>query len=126
MPITHQRLTRTILFLPEQEGLDLLRDLWISHLVIHATGPGRLAALREWDARFASGEDRQVERVYQDGDTWVYRLLDRSTRSKSPKQAGLWKSAGSAQVGDQPPPRPAASFQAVSALAGAQSQAALE
>jgi hypothetical protein len=88
MPPSHERLTERIHFLPDQEGLDLLRDLWISHLVIHAESPRRLAALKEWEGRFASGESPQVERVYQAEDAWVYRLLEPSTSSRTPKRAG--------------------------------------
>lgn len=90
MPAPHERLTERIRFLPEQDGLDLLRELGISHLVIHPDSPRRMAVLRDWDVRFASGEDRQVERVYQDDeDTWVYRLLGSPTSSRNPKRAGL-------------------------------------
>ena len=89
IPVSHQRLTERIRFLPDPEGLDLLRDLRISHLVIHAQSPVRAAALREWDRRFASGDARRVERVYQNGGDWVYRLLDPPASSRSPKRAGL-------------------------------------
>ena len=89
MPATHERLAETIHFVPEQDGLDLLRELGISHLVIHAESPRRVAVLRDWDARFASGEGRQVERVYQEEDIWVYRLLPPPTSSRNPKRAGL-------------------------------------
>jgi hypothetical protein len=111
MPPSHERIAGRIHFLPDQEGLDLLRELGISHLVIHAESPRRVAALRDWDARLASGDGRQVERVYQDDeDTWVYRLLPPPASSRNPKLAGLWKSAGRVKVGDQPlnsgsPPR---------------------
>ncbi len=89
MPPSHERLTEGIRFLPDSGGLDLLRDLGISHLVFHAESPRRMAALEDWDLRFASGGERQVERVYQDGDTRVYRLLAPSTSSRAPKRAGL-------------------------------------
>jgi hypothetical protein len=91
IPESHQRLTERIRFLPDPGGLDLLRDLRISHLVIHAQSPVRAAALRDWDRRFASaGEDRRVERVYQDGGgDRVYRLLDPPASSRNPKRAGL-------------------------------------
>jgi len=108
-PPSHQRITEQIRFLPDQRGLDLLRELWISHLVIHARTPGRIAALHGWESRFATGEERQVERVYQSGASSVYRLLDGDS-AITPKRAGLWKSAGDVKVGDQPlnsgsPPR---------------------
>jgi len=86
-PPSHQRITEEIRFLPEQRGLDLLRELWISHLVIHARTPGRAAALRQWEQRFAMGSDQQVERVYQAESSSVYRLLDADS-SSVPKRAG--------------------------------------
>ncbi len=89
MPPAHERITERIRFLPEQDGLDLLRELGISHLVMHAESPKREAALRDWETRFASGEDRQVERVYQADDAWVYRLLGPPTIARVPKRAGL-------------------------------------
>ena len=89
MPAAHERLTESIRFLPEQDGLDLLRELGISHLVIHPESPRRMEVLRGWDARFASGEGQQVERVYQDEDAWVYRLLESPRSSRNPKRAGL-------------------------------------
>jgi hypothetical protein len=88
LPPEHERLAGTIRFVPQQDGLDLLREMGISHLVIHAGSPRRVAVLRDWDARFASGEGRQVERVYQEEDIWVYRLLP-PTSSRNPKRAGL-------------------------------------
>ena len=88
-PTSHRRLTETIRFLPEGDGLDLLRELWISHIVVHARSPVRAAALRRWESRFATGEGRQVERVYQSGGDSVYRLLDAPASSMTPKRAGL-------------------------------------
>jgi hypothetical protein len=89
MPPEHERLAETIHFVPEADGLDLLREMRISHLVIHAETPRRVAVLRDWDARFASGEGRQVERVDQKEDIWVYRLLPPPTSSRNPKRPGL-------------------------------------
>jgi len=88
-PLSHRRLTERMRFLPDEDGLDLLRELWISHIVVHARRPGRAAALRRWESRFATGEDRQVERVYQSGGDSVYRLLDAPASSSTPKRAGL-------------------------------------
>jgi hypothetical protein len=101
-PASHRRLAEQIRFLPDARGFDLLRELWISHLVVHARTPARAAALRRWESRFAMGEDRQVERVYQSGEASVYRLLDAPDSSSTPKRAGLWKSGGEVRVGDQP------------------------
>jgi hypothetical protein len=102
LPPSHERITQRIHFLPDQDGLDLLRELGISHLVIHPESPRKMAALEDWDVRFASGEERQVERVYQGEEARVYRLLPSPTSSRNPKRAGLWKSAGRVRVGDQP------------------------
>ncbi len=84
LPPSHEALVEHIHFLPEQDGLDLLREDWITHLVVHANNPLREERLRQWEARFATGPQRQVERVYQSGEISIYRLLSSST----PKRAG--------------------------------------
>ncbi len=88
-PPSHQALVNRIHFLPEQDGIDLLREDWITHLVVHADNPRREARLRDWDQRFASGPERQVERVYQSDDISIYRLLPTPASSKTPNRAGL-------------------------------------
>jgi len=92
-PPSHRALVERIHFLPEQDGLDLLREVWITHLVVHVDNPRREARLRDWDQRFASGPGRQVERVYQSEDISIYRVLDvpgsLPTNSKTPNRAGL-------------------------------------
>jgi hypothetical protein len=80
-PPAHERLTERIRFLPDEEGLGLIRELGISHLVVHADSPVRAAALRRWEERFAG----EAERVYQDGETAVYRV----DNSRTPNRAGL-------------------------------------
>jgi hypothetical protein len=88
LPASHEALVDRIHFLPEQDGLDLLRDDWITHLVIHASNPRQEARLRDWDQRFAGDPQRQVERVYQSGEISIYRLLS-PTNSRTPNRAGL-------------------------------------
>ncbi|HEX9945465.1 MAG TPA: hypothetical protein VGG03_25920 [Thermoanaerobaculia bacterium] len=88
LPESHERLTQRIRFLPDQAGLDLIREYWISHLVVHARSSVRQEALRQWEQRFARGEDRQVELVHRSGTSYVYRVLD-SPSSRTPKRAGL-------------------------------------
>jgi hypothetical protein len=76
IPQPHQELTERIRFLPGPDGFDLLRSLWISHILVHARRPDRAQVLRNWEARFATGPERQVERVYAADGFSVYRLLD--------------------------------------------------
>jgi hypothetical protein len=83
-PESHARLTERLRFLPDQEGIDLLREMRISHLVVHARGSPRQEMLRQWEARFAG---RRVEPVYRSAQTSVYRLLD-PANSRNPKRAG--------------------------------------
>ncbi|HEX4962164.1 MAG TPA: hypothetical protein VF173_15115 [Thermoanaerobaculia bacterium] len=87
-PPSHQALVEHVHFLPEQDGFDLLRNSWITHLVVHASTPRREERLREWEGRFATGPERQVERVYQEEDITIYRLLDPPASSRTPKRAG--------------------------------------
>jgi hypothetical protein len=86
-PESHWRLTGAMRFLPDQAGLELLRGYWISHLVVHARSPFRQAALRQWEQRFATGDDRQVELVFRAGSSYVYRLLEPAS-SSTPNRAG--------------------------------------
>jgi hypothetical protein len=76
IPRPHQELAERIRFLPGPAGFDLLRSLWISHLLVHARRADRAEVLRNWEARFATGPERQVERVYAADGFYVYRLLN--------------------------------------------------
>jgi len=76
IPESHQLLTDRIRYLPGQGGLELLRSLWISHILVHARRAGRAEALRAWEEKFGTGPERQVERVYAADGYYVYRLLD--------------------------------------------------
>jgi hypothetical protein len=75
IPVAHQVLFQRIHFLPGPGGLDLLRSLWITHLLIHARRADRAEEVRDWDARFAAGPQPQVERVYAADGFYVYRVL---------------------------------------------------
>jgi hypothetical protein len=75
IPPPHEELAESIHFLPGPPGFDLLRSLWISHLLVHARREDRARVLRNWEARYATGPDRQVERVYAADGFYVYRLL---------------------------------------------------
>jgi hypothetical protein len=77
-PPSHRALTRSIRFLPGRQGLDLLREQSITHLVVHTRNAEQRKRLRRWDAGFAQGPDRQVELVFESGQDRVYRLLARS------------------------------------------------
>jgi len=88
LPASHVALADRIHFLPEQDGLDLLREDWITHLVVHASNPRREARLRDWESRFAAGPQRQVERVYEEGEISIYRLLPAPASSSTPNRAG--------------------------------------
>jgi hypothetical protein len=74
-PVSHQVLFQRIHFLPGPGGLDLLRSLWITHMLIHARRADRAEELRDWEARFATGPHPQVERVYAADGFYVYRVL---------------------------------------------------
>jgi hypothetical protein len=74
-PGSYIELARRIRFLPNADDFDLLREMEISHLVVHARRPGRAQAVRRWEAEFAHGPERQVERVYQEPGITIYRLL---------------------------------------------------
>ncbi|MFY9826712.1 MAG: hypothetical protein WAM82_35470 [Thermoanaerobaculia bacterium] len=75
VPASHQALFKRIHFLPGPGGLDLLRSLWITHMLIHARRADRAEEVRDWEARFATGPNPQVERVYAADGFYVYRVL---------------------------------------------------
>jgi hypothetical protein len=75
IPVSHQVLFQRIHFLPGPGGLDLLRSLWITHMLIHARRADRAEEVRDWDARFATGPHPQVERVYAADGFYVYHVL---------------------------------------------------
>jgi hypothetical protein len=83
-PASHRALAERMRFLPDDAGLDLIQDLWLSHLVVHEdqlrVGPGRLAA---WEARYLG---RRVALVHVSGPDRVYRVLPSSS---TPNRAGL-------------------------------------
>ncbi|HEY7215599.1 MAG TPA: hypothetical protein VIC28_13295, partial [Thermoanaerobaculia bacterium] len=85
VPVSHQMLIGRIGFLPNPAVFDLLRDWWVTHIVVHARRPGRVKALRRWEGRFAGGPRRQLEKVYQSDGIYVYRLLDGAS-SRKPKR----------------------------------------
>lgn len=94
---SHQLLTSRMRFLPDEAGLDLLSDMWITHLVVHTRAfEKKPTLLRRWERQFLG---RRVELVRTFGEARVYRLLEPS--SSIPNRAGLWKSAGLVRVGDQ-------------------------
>lgn len=75
-PLSHRRITESMRFLPDEAGLDLLSDLWISHLVVHTRafeGKGRKAMLRRWERDFVG---KRLELVGSFGEARVYRLLE--------------------------------------------------
>lgn len=88
-PPSHRRVTSQIRFLPDEAGLDLLRELWISHMVVHAGGPLRREGLRKWEQQFATGPNRQVELVYRARSSSIFRVLDPPASSSTPNRAGL-------------------------------------
>jgi hypothetical protein len=85
IPASHQALFERIHFLPGPGGLELLRDLWISHILVHARRADRAEIVRDWEARFATGPNPQVERVYAADGFYVYRVLD---APQAPAQEG--------------------------------------
>jgi hypothetical protein len=82
MARSYVELSNRIKFLPNAGGFNLLRRMKISHIVVHARSASRVEALESWEARFADGPRRQVERVYQEKGISIYRVLDRPMPSR--------------------------------------------
>lgn len=84
MAASYTQLANRIRFLPNVRGFELLREMEISHVVVHARSEPRMEALRSWEAKFAQGPRRQVERVYREKGISIYRVLDRPGRVRPP------------------------------------------
>lgn len=72
-PESHRRITESMRFLPDENGLDLLSELGITHLVVHTRALKKPAMLRSWERDFVG---RRVEPVAAFGEARVYRLLE--------------------------------------------------
>jgi hypothetical protein len=71
-PASHRALTERMRFLPDDEGLDLLENMWVTHLVVHTNlFKGGLAKLWRWEKRYLGN---RVELVHVAGEARVYRL----------------------------------------------------
>jgi len=89
IPASHQALFEAIPhFLPGRAGLERLRSLWISHVVIQARRAERAEAVQAWEEKFGTGPERQVERVYAADGFYVYRLLDPQAGPGKPVRNG--------------------------------------
>lgn len=75
LPPSHRQLTSRVRFLPDAEGLDLVSEMGITHLVVHTEAlreKKKLGLLRKWEREFLG---RRVEQVYSAGQARVYRVL---------------------------------------------------
>jgi hypothetical protein len=71
-PRSFVELTGRIRLLPDEAGLDLLSDMWITHLVVHTKAfKNRMGMLRRWEGQYLG---RRVELVHTSGEARVYRL----------------------------------------------------
>lgn len=83
-PRSFVALTERMRLLPDAAGLDLLENMWITHLVVHTKGfKGGPAKLRRWEKEFLGS---RVELVHASGEARVYRL---KPTSNTPNRAGL-------------------------------------
>jgi hypothetical protein len=74
-PRSHRVLTERMRFLPDDAGLDLLSDMWVTHLVVHTKAfQGRMGMLRRWERQYLGS---RVELVHASGEDRVYRLIPR-------------------------------------------------
>jgi hypothetical protein len=78
-------LVNHIPFVPHADGFDLLRKMGISHLVVHAEKPGQPRIVKRWEARFGTGPERQMVKVYQENEISIYRIVDRPVEAGRPQ-----------------------------------------
>lgn len=83
-PESHRRITESMRFLPDAQGLYLLSDMGITHLVVHTRALKRPGMLPRWERDFMG---RRVEPVGTFGEARVYRLLEKvPQRDLQPRQ----------------------------------------
>jgi hypothetical protein len=72
-PKSFETVTDRMRFLPDEAGLDLLSDMWVTHLVVHTKAfKGRMGMLRRWERQFVGS---RVELVHVSGEARVYRVM---------------------------------------------------
>jgi hypothetical protein len=72
---SYVELARVIPFVPHRDGLELLRKMGITHIVVHAQSPRQIRMLTRWEERLGTGPEREVERVYAEPGISIYRVL---------------------------------------------------
>lgn len=63
--------------LPRAGGFHLLRDMGITHIVLHTDQTIPEPVVRRWEDQFGTGPERRMEKVYEGEGIAVYRLIDR-------------------------------------------------
>ena len=73
---SYTTLANHIPLVPHADGLDLLRQMGFTHIVVHiGTKEVRPKIAERWEERFGSGPERRVEKVYEEEGIAVYRLV---------------------------------------------------
>jgi hypothetical protein len=71
-------LANHIPLVPHADGLDLLRQMGLTHIVLHiGTAAVRPKIAERWEERFASGPERRLEKVYEEEGIAIYKLIPR-------------------------------------------------
>jgi hypothetical protein len=88
-PAIHRELAARLGAVPDRAGVEMLRGLGISHILIHETDlahrvRGGLRLLDRFEQTLARGPERQVEPVWRGPAVRVYRVLP------SPPSADPW------------------------------------
>jgi hypothetical protein len=72
---SYTELAEHIPYVPHRDGLDLLRRMGITHIVVHADIPRQVKMRDRWEERLGTGPEREVERVYAEPGISIYRVL---------------------------------------------------
>ena len=83
MAESYLELARRVPYVPHDDGFELLREMGITHLVVHTGKAERMKVLRRWEGRFGTGPDRWMERVYQEPGISIYRLVRAASSPRS-------------------------------------------
>ena len=79
---TYTDLTNHIPYVPHRDGLDMLRGMGITHIVVHADIPRQVKMRDRWEERLGTGPEREVEKVYAEPGISIYRILPEAVEKK--------------------------------------------
>jgi hypothetical protein len=87
-PESYLWLVKLIPRLPHPDGFDLLRQMGITHVVLHTDRTIDRRAVERWEGRFGTGPGRRMEKVYEEKGIAIYQLVQQAPLSPGERGVG--------------------------------------